>query len=75
MSLNLEGNCWVYVMLMHTVTHCEFNFNLVSKVLLCGLCNFVCLVCLQWQFLSRDDGEADTLADPSWQQDEGTQNY
>ena len=27
---------------------------------------------LQWQFLTRDEGERDTLNDPSWTQDEGT---
>ena len=25
----------------------------------------------QWQFLSRDEGEGDTTADPSWIEDEG----
>ena len=26
---------------------------------------------LQWQFLARDEGEKDTLHDPSWVEDEG----
>ena len=27
---------------------------------------------MQWQFLSRDEGEVDTGHDPSWIEDEGT---
>lgn len=29
---------------------------------------------MQWQFLSRDEGEVDTLHDPSWTEDQGNSN-
>ena len=32
------------------------------------------LLYIQWQLLSRDEGEVDTGHDPSWIEDEGTYN-
>ena len=38
------------------------------------MCHFYRMY-MQWQFLSRDEGEVDTQHDPSWIEDEGTYIY
>ena len=61
----IEASCCTSVVLLYF--HCTYMYTCTCRSV--GMCN---VNLLQWQFLTRDEGERDTLNDPSWTQDEGT---